>query len=397
MKRILFVAFVAAAATSARAETMAEAFAGAWTRHPEAVAFGDHRAEIDARARAALALSPGPASVSIGNLSDRLSGNRGRDEWEIEIGMPLWLAGQRSVRQREAEASTLELEARRAALQLALAGELRALWWDVALRRQARDSAAQRLDSAQALENAVLRRHAARDLALIDVNLARGERLAAQQEHDEAAEALRRANLDFTALTGVDPPGRLDEERPAPTPDVPARHPQLASAHAAARAASARLGVARFAERESPTVAARIIRERGQSGEAYASAIGVRLTIPLSFEPHYRQGIASASAESSRAEAQVALALRQVRIENERARGAFAQANDLLALANERAQRAGENLALAEKAFRLGEFDLATLLRARADALVATAQASRQRIEIAAARSRLNQAIGVLP
>jgi cobalt-zinc-cadmium efflux system outer membrane protein len=58
---------------------------------------------------------------------------------------------------------------------------------------------------------------------------------------------------------------------------------------------------------------------------------------------------------------------------------------------------ASDNLALIEKAFSLGESDLATLLRLRSAAFDAMGSLERQRISRAAAVSRLNQALGVLP
>ena len=66
-------------------------------------------------------------------------------------------------------------------------------------------------------------------------------------------------------------------------------------------------------------------------------------------------------------------------------------------MAQERRQLSAENLRLSEKAFSLGESDLATLLRIRAAAFDAEAFLDRQRVARAAAISRLNQALGVLP
>jgi outer membrane protein TolC len=66
-------------------------------------------------------------------------------------------------------------------------------------------------------------------------------------------------------------------------------------------------------------------------------------------------------------------------------------------MAQERRQLSAENLRLAEKAFALGESDLTTLLRIRSAAFDADAFLDRQRVARAAAISRLNQSMGVLP
>jgi cobalt-zinc-cadmium efflux system outer membrane protein len=66
-------------------------------------------------------------------------------------------------------------------------------------------------------------------------------------------------------------------------------------------------------------------------------------------------------------------------------------------MAEERRELSADNLQLSEKSFKLGETDVATLLRIRAAAYDAEAFFARQRVARAAAISRLNQILGVLP
>jgi outer membrane protein TolC len=66
-------------------------------------------------------------------------------------------------------------------------------------------------------------------------------------------------------------------------------------------------------------------------------------------------------------------------------------------LAHTRHQLAADNLALAEKAFRLGESDLAALLRARATAFATEAALKRQELTRSEAVSQLRQALGLMP
>ena len=56
-----------------------------------------------------------------------------------------------------------------------------------------------------------------------------------------------------------------------------------------------------------------------------------------------------------------------------------------------------DTLRLTEKSYALGETDLGSLLRARAAALDAQANLSRQTTARAASISRLNQSMGVMP
>lgn len=87
----------------------------------------------------------------------------------------------------------------------------------------------------------------------------------------------------------------------------------------------------------------------------------------------------------------------RVRLDAERAQRNLQSAERQFALAQERRQLSAENLRLAEKAFVLGESDLTTLLRIRSAAFDADAFSDRQRVARAAAISRLNQSMGVLP
>ena len=75
----------------------------------------------------------------------------------------------------------------------------------------------------------------------------------------------------------------------------------------------------------------------------------------------------------------------------------IAAAERQLIMARERRVLATDNLLLAEKSFSLGESDLMTLLRIRASAFETEVAQNRQQVAYAAALSRLNQAMGVLP
>ncbi len=81
----------------------------------------------------------------------------------------------------------------------------------------------------------------------------------------------------------------------------------------------------------------------------------------------------------------------------ERARRELELAERQLALTTQRGPLIAENLKLAEKAFALGETDLAALLRVRGMALADAAEAARLRVARDAAVSGLLQALGVTP
>jgi cobalt-zinc-cadmium efflux system outer membrane protein len=140
-----------------------------------------------------------------------------------------------------------------------------------------------------------------------------------------------------------------------------------------------------------------VVRDRGEFGEPYASTVGVKLTIPFSSGARVRQESSAARAEASQADAELALAQLKLKLDVEKARLDLEAADRQLAMSRERRELTADTLRLAEKSFSLGESDLPTLLRARAGAFEAEALFGRQQAALAAARSRLKQALGVLP
>ena len=385
------------AAFGARAQTLADAFEQAWFRDPIAATLGARGVEASARADAASATTPGPAAASFGVLSDRMSRNEGAQKWEAELSVPLWLPGQQAARQAHARSAIDAVETQRAALRLSLAGEVRARWWALAAARNAREQALRRAAGAESLESDVLRRFATGELARTDANLARNERLAAESEAIDAQTALLGAEARLRVLTGTAAPAVLPAESATAASPALDRHPRVLAAAAAAEVARAALLVATRSAREAPTVAVRVERDRGATAEPFASAIGLRVTIPFSAGPQLRQRTAEAIAAASRAEAELAFARAEVAGEVDRARAALEAADRQSDAARRRRELTADNLQLIEKAFALGEADLTTLLRVRAAALDAQAFDLRQRAARDEAVSQLRQALGALP
>lgn len=397
-------------ALSAGSEVRATGLAGvveqAWRLHPQAAGLDAREAEARAAREIAGGLTPEPASVSLGNLNDRQDRNLGRQEWEVEFAVALWLPGQRAARTAEADTRISEAAARRVAARLEVAGEVREAWWSLAAARTAEALAVRRLDTARSLDADVQRRFKVGELSRIDANLAQGEVLAAEAELIETRTALLQAEQAFRLLTDTVAPPELGEEAPAARQDpgsgaspvdVTDLHPQLALAAAAARSARARVRLAEETRRAAPELALRVVRERDGFDDPYSNRVGVTLKIPFSSGPQVRRDTSAAQAEADQADAEMRRAQSRVQLEAERARRTLDAAERQLAMAGERRTLTADNLRLSEKAFALGESDLATLLRIRAAVYDAAGFHDRQRLGRAAAISRLNQALGVLP
>ena len=393
--RISIGLFLALLALPAHAGALAQALAAAWERSPQAASVSGLAEEARAQGELAAALTPGSAAVSLAHRNDTLGSGRGRREWEVELAAPLWLPGQQAARQAEARAAQARVAADAQAGRLELAGELRTAWWNLALARAQRDLAWQRASTARALEQDVARRTQAGDLARVDANLARNERLAAETEHLTAEAETARAEQLWQGLTGLPAPHELE---PEVLPTSPRQaHPGIDALEAGARLAHARLRLAETTRREAPELALNLQRERGTASETYGHNLGLKLTWPLGSEARNRRDHAAARAEAWRSDAEAARQAQRLAQEEASARQMLDSAEQRIELSRERGRLMAENLGLAEKAFALGETDLATLLRVRAGEQDARAALVRQTIERNAAVSRLLQSLGVLP
>ena len=397
MKRKIVIAASWLLAAASQAQTLGAALEQAWSRHPQALAFSAREAEAQARLEVAAGLTPTPPALSLSNVSDRFNANVGQNAWELELAVPLWLPGQRAAHAQEAGRAADELTARRRALRLQLAGELREAWWALDTARQALALATQREAAARALEADVARRFKLGELARVDANLAQNERLAAEGETLDAESAWRLAEQTYRTLTGSEAPAQLTEETAVARTEAGVDHPQLAAAQTLAQLAQARLKVAEQTRRDAPELALRLERERGDFSAPYAQSFGIKLTMPLSSGARVRQDTSAAQAESLQAEGELAQAQQRLTLEAERARRALDVAQQQLDKAQERRRVTADSLRLAEKSFALGESDLSTLLRARLALREADAIYYRQHSARLAGVSRLNQSLGVMP
>jgi cobalt-zinc-cadmium efflux system outer membrane protein len=395
---MLGLAWAGAVQAEPQVQTLAQALDAAWARHPQAVTLSARQAEAQAGVDVAQGLTPGPASVSVNHLNDRLTGNTGRREWELEWATPMWLPGQHQAQQAVAEQAQAEVQARSAALKLQLADQVREAWWALAQARSTQGLARQRLATAQALAQTVQRRFKAGDLARLDANLAQTEQLAAQAELIEADQAVQQAHQAYRHLVGAEAPATLaPEAEPVAAADPASSHPQLQALQIAVALANSRVILVDASQRDAPELAVRWTNQRSDGLSPYDQAVGLKLTIPLSSDGRTRREGAAARAELAQAETEWALAQSRVQQDVQMARAEWSAAQRQLSMAQERRALTLDSLQLAQRAFGLGESDLVALMRARAAEQEAQAWLKRQEVASHRALSRLHQAQGVLP
>lgn len=351
--------------------------------------------QFDAQAAAAHAWLPEPPTLTLSGRSDRVDRNNGWREWEAEVGVPLWLWGQRD---RASAAAQGEQQAGIQGLAQArwqLAGELREAWWEARLAQAELDAAEFKVMQAGRLEADVARRLKAGALAPLDLNLARGSVAQAGTERLRAQAALVRAREQFLALSRDAP---LPDQDELPAADAtPEQHPQLMHLAAKAFAAQARLSQAGGDTRNNPELALTLTRERTSDGEPYQNLAKVAIKIPFGSSSRNQPRITAANAELIEAQIALDTAQRKLRANVTASRAELEQASAAATLQQERLQLAGQSFAWVEKAFQAGQLDLPALIRAEAELADARLQAGRARIEAARAVSRYNQTVGILP
>ncbi|MCL4770719.1 MAG: TolC family protein [Burkholderiaceae bacterium] len=381
-------------------------FDHAWQRQPEAQAQPLRQQAAEATRLAAQRWTAEPPALQLQTRTDRPGSQQGQREIEVGLAAPLWLPGERARSAALGDAQWQQVQSQQRAAQWQLAAQVRQAWWDWQRARSDLALAQDRLHSARQLAADVQRRWQAGDLARTDglqAQAVAAQAEAAQAEAQGALQAARAALSAWGALPGTAPGAPAPQDwRAEPLADaavqaVPDNHPALAQAQAQAQVARHTAELAAVQRRANPELRVAATRGRDQAGERYRQSVTLGLRIPLGD---------NALAQAKEAAAQADALEQETRLQRERerlaqdlhaaqARVAAAQAQSDAAARH--AALVQETLGHVDKAFRLGEADWPTRLRAEQDAAQAQRQLARARIDAAAAVSALRQALGLLP
>ena len=332
------------------------------------------------------------------NLSDPTEPNINRmREAELEVGMPLWLPGQRSALRDTVTSSVNEFSQRLDLRRLEVAGRIRDAWWNV--QRTAREAAIarERLATAKEIEQDIGRQTQLGDTAPPDALLARNETLAAQTETIQAEAAAEAARLSYRTIVGADPPaGAL--EGVALSGDI-SSHPAIRVASAALERAEAQARLVRATFIENPEVGLFGRRETSSQGftRADSTTVGFRFRMPLPTAGRNEPRAAEATAEVIRTQAELTQLNRIVAAEVAIARKAAVAARKAESSAGARLTVANQQYDIALKSIRLGEISAVDLFRVRQLRLDAQRSYAAAQVEAGLALSRLNQARGYAP
>ncbi len=345
-----------------------------------------------AAARGATARSPIAGSPALGG--SMRSGTQGPGqvrELDLEVAAPIWLPGQRGALQGTVDSAVTEFESRIALRRLEVAGLLREAWWDAAEARRSAQLARERLNTARQIARDVTRRAQLGDIPPTEALLARNETLGAELALSQAEAAAAQALAAYRTLTGG-----LEPNLPLETTRTAARHPILVTAEAALAAAEARQRLVGATPRDNPELGV-FGRQEAGTGMESTTSLGIRVRIPIGTEGRNAPRRAEAESEVTRATAELAQARRLVEAGTARALAELRATEAALRLARQRLAVASEQETIALRAFRAGETGTFDLFRVRQLRLEAANDEGQAGIASSRARSRVNQASGVLP
>lgn len=381
-------------------------FDHAWQRQPEAQAQPLRQQAAEAARLAAQRWTAEPPALALQTRTDRPGSQQGQREIEVGLSAPLWLPGERTRSATLGDAQWQQVQSQQRAAQWQLAAQVRQAWWDWQRARSDMALAQDRLHSARQLAADVQRRWQAGDLARTDGLQAQAvvaQAEAAQAEAQGALQAARAALSAWEPLPGTAPGTPAPQDWQAePLADaaaqaLPDTHPALAYAQAQAQVARHTADLAAVQRRANPELSVAATRGRDQAGERYRQSVTLGLRIPLGDNALAQAKEAAAQADALEQETRLQRERERLALDLHAAQARAAAAQAQTDAAARHAALAQETLGHVDKAFRLGEADWPTRLRAEQDAAQAQRQLARARIDAAAAVSALRQALGLLP
>jgi len=345
-----------------------------------------------AAARGITARSPIAGSpVVAGAFRSATRGPGETRELDLEIGAPIWLPGQRGALLGTVEAAVAEFDQRIALRRLEVAGLLREAWWDASEARRALQLARERLSTARGIGRDVTRRAQLGDIPPTEALLAQNETLGAELALSQADANALQLLAAYRTLTGG-----LEPNLPVEILRARTAHPALLAAEAALATATSRQRLVAATPRDNPEFGV-FGRQEGGSNTNEGTSIGLRLRLPLATEARNAPRRAEAESEITRATAELNQAQRVVEAEILRAQAALRAADAAQRIARQRLGLANEQEGIALRAFRAGETGTFDLFRVRQLRLEAANDEGRASVEASRARSRVNQALGVVP
>ncbi|GMU68358.1 MAG: hypothetical protein AMXMBFR37_06910 [Steroidobacteraceae bacterium] len=329
-------------------------------------------------------------------IDDRVDSDLGAAEQEYELSAEIWIPGERSAARDEGAAGVALAEADVGLAQLAVAGEVRDVYWNLVLSQRLLGIEKSAVADSFRTRDAVRLLVESREVPPNDLRLAEAAAAQRQVEFQRASAEVASRSLHLMRLTGVAHAKGEPESRYEADGDL-AMHPAVLAAQAQGALREASAAKARRTPGASPELGIVMKRERMLRELPYDDSVGLRFSIPLWSSPEFAGRRIEAEARALGAGINVERTRELVEAELTNARRGLEFASRSLELAKLRDQELTAYLEAQDRAYQAGELSLLELQRARTEALDARRALVEAQTQVEREISMLNQAWGRLP
>ncbi len=359
--------------------------------------------QINANTELSNAQFADPLSIDLRHQNDVIGSSDGLQEWETNLNMSLWLPGQKQQQQLLSDKLAAEMPAYKNQLRLKASAQVRELIWNVALAETAAKQSLQAWKTAQKLEQDVIARVKAGELAGTESLLANTNALEMRSQYLIKNAELEHAISSYQHITSETAlPSNYDETLAAVSQQhhadvvVNQDHPSLMMLDQRINTLRTRQDLAQFEGAVRPHVSVGVRRERGNRSESFDNSFGVGISFALDDKVYRQPAVAAASVALADVEVARQQLERQLNI------SLFSALHDLetkqkqLILIKEQNDTTQRYLAMQQRAFDLGEIDLVSLLRSQSLANESQNRMQASEIEVKRLIAMVNQAIGII-
>jgi outer membrane protein, heavy metal efflux system len=352
--------------------------------------------QVDANTALGNALFAGTANINLNHFNDVIGSSDGFQEWESSIDLPLWLPGQKQQQLALSDTLSAEIPAYQQRLLLDASATVRSTVWAVVQAETKVKQSYQVWQTAQNLEQNVDSRVKAGELAGTEVLLASSHALEMQGRYLQAKTELDYAWNNYQNYTGeMSLPESIKENLSEQTV-INQKHPYLALLDQQILTLRAQQDLARFDGAVNPNLSFGLRRERDDYDDDYNNSVGIGISFALDDEVYQNPNLANAALDLADATIERQRLERKLQDNLLRLRHQLQAKQQQLELVNEQGKTAKQYLLLQQRAFDLGEIDLADLIRSQSLTDEAINRKTSLQVDIKHAVSTVNQALGMI-
>lgn len=340
----------------------------------------------------------GRPSLVYNHYDDRSIDDRGQQEFEWGVQLPLRRPGEFAAARRQGEQYTQQSTAWQQSLLWQLAGEVRARLAAIEVAELDLHIEAEATATAQELVGVTRRLFTAGAVARLEVLQAESMLLAQQRALLDAEAALVDAEREYTVLTGLTRrPAEPHREQSSPLLEIPDDHPWLRLLQAEVAVAEGNVRQNEISNKGSPQLTFGTRRERGDRFTPYTDALSLTFSVPFGGKSWVSAQTSAARMQQVDTEVQLHAARRDLQRLLHEAEHSLFVTREALPLAQQEAALGEERSAMARAAFAAGELTLQQVLPAVQEAT--RARRAWQSLQLQEQRliADYNQYVGVLP